>query len=303
MPKISVIIPNYNHAPFLRQRIDSVLSQTFQDFELIILDDNSTDNSKEIIEGYRGNARVAHIAYNETNSGSTFLQWEKGLMLAGGELVWIAESDDVMENTFLEKAVLAFTNNVSLGLFQCASRWIDEKGVVHDFDAVEDASRGYKGRDFILQKMIRGNHIYNASAVVFKKSLVSLPLSKNITRLTYCGDWIFWIKILQQSELFYLNENLNSFRTHAHNVSGGAKKKGLLFLEGIKVYGFIKKCYPESFGFFDKNDRTWAFRFASEKYSLKTNLQFIKNAINAGTLVPLYMIWFKIKFLFKPLNV
>jgi glycosyltransferase involved in cell wall biosynthesis len=79
-PKIlvSVIIPNYNHSLYLKQRIDSVLNQTFQDFELIILDDCSSDSSKEIIEQYRQNPKVSQIIFNQINSGSVFKQWAEG---------------------------------------------------------------------------------------------------------------------------------------------------------------------------------------------------------------------------------
>ena len=64
-PLVSVIIPSYNHEKFLKERIDSVLNQTFQDFELIILDDLSPDNSREIIESYRAHPKVSHIIFNE----------------------------------------------------------------------------------------------------------------------------------------------------------------------------------------------------------------------------------------------
>ena len=60
-PRVSVIVPNYNHAPYLRQRLDSIFNQTFQDFEVIILDDCSTDNSKEVIEEYRNRSQVSHV--------------------------------------------------------------------------------------------------------------------------------------------------------------------------------------------------------------------------------------------------
>ena len=93
-PLISIIIPNYNHALYLKQRIDSVLNQTFQDFELIILDDCSTDNSREIIERYRGNPKITQIIYNKKNSGGVFKQWIKGIEKVKGEYVWIAERDD-----------------------------------------------------------------------------------------------------------------------------------------------------------------------------------------------------------------
>lgn len=79
MLKVSVIVPNYNHALFLEQRIESILNQTFQDFEVIILDDCSTDNSKKIIEKYRTHPKVSKIIYNDVNSGNTFKQWNTGI--------------------------------------------------------------------------------------------------------------------------------------------------------------------------------------------------------------------------------
>src|SRR5690348_1753899 len=102
MPKVSVIIPNYNHAQYLNQRIDSVLKQTYSDFEVIILDDYSIDNSRDIIEQYRTNKKVSAIIYNEINSGNPFQQWDKGIQLAQGEYIWFAESDDWCELNLLE---------------------------------------------------------------------------------------------------------------------------------------------------------------------------------------------------------
>lgn len=81
-PLVSVIVPNYNHARFLEERMESVLGQTYQNIEVIILDDCSTDNSREVIEKYRNNPKVAKIVYNDANSGSPFRQWKKGMELA-----------------------------------------------------------------------------------------------------------------------------------------------------------------------------------------------------------------------------
>jgi glycosyltransferase involved in cell wall biosynthesis len=82
-PKVSIIVPNYNHARFLRQGLDSILHQTFQDFELILLDDCSMDNSRAILAEYRWDPRI-QMQFNEENSGSTFKQWNKGVKLARG---------------------------------------------------------------------------------------------------------------------------------------------------------------------------------------------------------------------------
>ena len=124
---VSVIVPNYNHAHYLDERIQSILSQTYQNFEILLLDDKSTDHSLEVINKYKHNPKVSHIIVNEENSGSPFVQWQKGLNLAKGDLIWIAESDDICDKSFLvnliphfekEEVVMAFTRSLC----------IDEKG-------------------------------------------------------------------------------------------------------------------------------------------------------------------------------
>src|SRR5215218_1678286 len=115
----SVIVPNFNHGGFLEQRIESILRQTFQDFELIILDDASTDNSMAIIEQYRNHPKVSHIIQNKTNSGSPFRQWIKGIDVALGNWIWVAESDDFADETFLQSAADAIANNPTIGLYYC----------------------------------------------------------------------------------------------------------------------------------------------------------------------------------------
>lgn len=126
--KFSVIIPNYNHAKFLKERIDSVLNQTFQDFELILLDDYSKDNSREILGSYESDSHVTHILFNEINSGSTFRQWLKGFELSKGEYIWIAESDDFADLHFLEKANEILTQSAnSISLLYYPSNIVNEK--------------------------------------------------------------------------------------------------------------------------------------------------------------------------------
>src|SRR3982074_3559077 len=93
MPKVSVVIPNYNHARFLRRRIERVLNQTFQDFDVILLDDCSTDESRSILREYAADPRV-RIEFNGKNSGNTFKQRSKGGRLARGSHICVAEDGD-----------------------------------------------------------------------------------------------------------------------------------------------------------------------------------------------------------------
>lgn len=226
-PLVSVIIPNFNHAPFLQQRIDSVLQQTFEDFEVIILDDKSTDNSKEIIESYRGHEKITHIVYNTTNSGSTFKQWEKGLKLAKGVWIWIAESDDVADLTFLRKLIENKSNES--GIVYCRSKLINEKDeliTLYNFNTMPDPdvySRFSKdfamsGKYFVRDHMLILNSIPNASAVVFKKELVKQSIFSEACKTKLLGDWLFWLSILKETNISFIHEALNSFRFHGRTV-------------------------------------------------------------------------------------
>ena len=232
MPKISVIIPNYNHAVYLKQRIDSVLNQTFQNLEVIILDDCSIDNSRAIIEEYRNNPRVSNIVYNQNNGGSAFKQWERGIELAKGELIWIAESDDFTVDFFLEKAISTLAKDNS-DLFFCQSLKVNESNdIISDYlywtkELVYfnwDKSFTIDGNTFIKETLSKKNVIINASSVLFKKSNFNFS---EIKKYKYCGDWLFWILYLHNKKLSYCPEKLNYFRWHpstTRNIDSFEKK-------------------------------------------------------------------------------
>ena len=157
---ISVIIPNYNHGAFLQQRIESVLNQTFQDFELIILDDCSTDNSKAIIETYRYHPKVSTIEYNLENTGSTFLQWKKGIELAKGEWIWIAESDDWCETTLLVELTTPAIKYSDCTLSYCQSIIIRNNEIL-TYNNENSFKELLDGRTFALENLIKENIIIN----------------------------------------------------------------------------------------------------------------------------------------------
>ena len=113
-PLVSVVVPNYNYADYLAPRIDSILRQTFSDFELLLLDDCSTDHSVSVMKKYASDPRVVAIDVNQTNTGSPFPQWMKGIKMARGKYVWIAEADDLAEPDFLSTLVAAAESHPDL---------------------------------------------------------------------------------------------------------------------------------------------------------------------------------------------
>lgn len=245
MPLVSVIVPNYNHAPYLRQRLDSIFNQTFQDFEVIILDDCSTDNSKEIIEEYRNRPQVSHIVYNETNSGSPFKQWAKGFDLAQGEYIWIAESDDWAELTFLEETTRRLkVNEVNLVFTNSYIVTANDKKI--DIPLKEDTF--LNGKSFLQKEMIFHNFILNASAVLFKKkALQSIP--KTYQTFTSSGDWLFWIEFCLIGNAFYCAKILNYNNRHGMNTTAQWGKKmssGTASSEDCIIYHYLKanSCIP-----------------------------------------------------------
>lgn len=249
---ISVIIPNYNHATYLKNRIDSVLGQSYQQIELIILDDCSPDNSREVIEQYRNHPKVSHIVYNDQNSGSTFRQWKKGLNMAKAEWVWIAESDDFAAPDFLEK--LAPLIGEKTGLVHCAAQHVSSSGefmekpppanmrMLISEKHLSELRQPYRlnGIDKIKRTLIYYNAIENASGVLVRKELALKYLDESIG-YKLCGDWLLWMNILSESGIAYIPEPLNYFRQHVNNVRTASGRSEVETKEIKKVRNSLDK--------------------------------------------------------------
>ena len=238
---VSVIIPNYNHARYLDARIQSILNQSYRDFEIIILDDCSTDNSKDVIEKYRDNEFVTHIVYNEHNSGSTFKQWENGFELAKGELVWIAESDDCCDNRFLENLVPKFDNGKVVLAFSRSMQIDDERELgMYPTQRKINVSFDMGGKKFIKEYLAKSNIIVNASSAILRKDAIK-NISKNYYTYKGCGDWLFWIYIAEQGDVCYEAKCLNYFRQHLSNTTSKIYKSGHSPKEVHHIYQYLSQ--------------------------------------------------------------
>jgi glycosyltransferase involved in cell wall biosynthesis len=225
MPKVSVIVPNYNHAGFVGRRIESILKQTYVDFELVVLDDASTDNSCEVIRGFQNEPRLRFIEC-QPNSGNTFVQWNRGVAMTGGEYVWIAESDDYAAPALLETLVSRLDRFPKAGLACCNSWIVDERGKIlgstdarfQSFDKQHWTCDSVgSGVDECRRYLAFECTIPNASAVVFRRSLYDAVGGADES-YKLCGDWAFWIDVAIASDIAFVADRLNFYRRHAQTV-------------------------------------------------------------------------------------
>lgn len=247
MPKVTVIIPNYNHARYLPQRIDSVLGQTVQDIEVILMDDCSPDESRSIIDQYAtGDPRI-RVVYNQQNSGSTFKQWNKGFGFVTGEYIWIAESDDLCEPDFLASLLPLLEADSSVVLAYCNSYNMDEHGQVDstwegfltELDAMWSRDFVADGLSLIRRFMSYRNIIPNASAVVLRASTLR-EVGRADENYRVVGDWLFWARVISRGKVAYLARPLNYFRTHANNARSKNHVTGTSLEETSRVLGAMR---------------------------------------------------------------
>jgi glycosyltransferase involved in cell wall biosynthesis len=280
MPKVSVIVPCYNHGKYLLKRIESILNQTFTDFELLLIDDCSTDNSWALMQNYANNPKVTLIHKNDINSGSPFIQWQLGIENAIGEYIWIAESDDYADVTFLEKNLLNFSKNKSVGVSFSPSIWVDSDDNVLELPIFENLPFVEKGETVIKENFTKGCFIYNASSALFEKSLVKNVDFEAIKTFKFTGDWLFWVQLIGQTSLARTAERLNYFRKHTENVSSVSSKNGLQFSEGIKVVNYIFDKYHISFLKKRKIFMAWALRVSVDtEFDHQLALKILPNEV------------------------
>jgi len=257
--KVSVVVPNYNYARYIKKRISSILEQTYPIYELIILDDASTDESvREILTAlekkglklkkkemandagtgeYIGEDPTLRIKLilNEENAGKAILQWKKGFELATGDYVWIAEADDLSSRRFLEEIMRGF-DDPEVVLSYSESRLINGCGLIvapnfrwsRDREKTRHYARNYTKEGFreIEEIMAIRCTIPNVSAVVFKRD-VKIPFFQYLddaAKFTQVGDWYFYTKVLGHGKICYIRRSLNSFRVHGGSVTDKAKK-------------------------------------------------------------------------------
>lgn len=236
--RVSVVVPNYNYAQYLVQRLGSIVGQTYPIYEIFILDDASTDNSREVIGKWVEQHREVdvHLHFNETNSGSVFKQWNTGIGHCLGDVVWIAEADDLSDPHFLETLVAGFTDEATVMAYS-QSRQISEAGdeLAPDyFDYTDDISSDWRadyvrdGASEIANALAVKNTIPNVSAVLFRRSVIESvmqELGAKLLSYRVAGDWLVYLTVLRNGQISYHSKSLNAHRRHVSSVTGAIARR------------------------------------------------------------------------------
>lgn len=233
MPKVSVIMPMYNAQAYISAAIESVLSQTFTDWEMLIVDDCSRDNSSTIVERYASQDRRITLLRLQTNQGVAAAR-NKAIMLARGKYIAFLDSDDLWLPTKLEKQInFMSTNNVSFS--HTAYKKINASGK-HLVDVIPPQQIEYK-------QLLKTNYIGCLTAIYDQDMLGKVLMPTNTKR----EDFATWLTLLKQTPCVYaLTEVLAAYRIY--DAQSSAKKMKMAqetwnIYRRIENLGLIKSSY------------------------------------------------------------
>jgi len=297
MPTVSIIVPNYNHAVFLTERLDSIFNQTFDDFEVILLDDCSQDESVQILSAYAKHPKVTHFVINEINSGSPFKQWKKGLELATGEYIWIAESDDWCEPEFLQTLTTGILKSPGSVLAYAQSASVMNNGEKLWSSTHRKREEVVVGTEYIRKYLVKGNAIFNASMAIFRKSVID-KISEDYLHYKFCGDWLFWAEVSSTGNVYINGKQLNYFRSHTADVSTKAFQSGLSYREEVSVLeSYLQKGYIRKRDFIAGMTSKYQ-KFYNEKHALDQEIASqIKQLLETHPTIIPYIRLIKVKVL------
>lgn len=248
---VTAVVPNFNHARYLAQRLDSILTQTYPLIDILVLDDCSTDESRSIIDSYvkRFPERI-RVIYNSENSGNVFRQWQKGHSQAKGDLVWICESDDFCEPTFIERAISTF-RDPSVMLSFGRTQFVNGEGEyftgldhyredseprIWDVRTVRPAAEWFRGGFGVK------NVIANVGGSLWRRFDIPNEVWEEARSFKIMGDWYLYSVIAGGGQIAYEPSAVSYFRIHGSNTSGkSAQSKPEYYKEYARLMTSLKE--------------------------------------------------------------
>lgn len=219
-PLVSVIMPTYNRAEYLKEAVESILKQTLQDFELIIIDDASTDATFDVLKSFINDSRVR--LYRELhNQGQTVLR-NKGLTFASGKFIAWADSDDICLPNRLEKQIAFLDANPDIGVCGTAIEYIGSKS----------------GRvilptnDEVIRTALLFNSTFANPTVIMRQNLFTENLLYD-ERFLFAEDYELWVRTASMTRFANLSEVLVRYRVHSQQASSQLFDKQTFYLRQI----------------------------------------------------------------------
>ena len=213
-PLVSVIIPNYNYANYVGSAVDSVLGQTYPNIEIIVIDDGSTDGSREILEGYGDRINAVF----QTNQGVSAAR-NNGVTVSRGELIAFLDADDYWLSEKIEKQVQNFAADPSLGLVHVAVDEIDTEGT-----SLRKHTEGLDG--FVSDELVMLTHrsIFGGGSGLMVPRTVFDEAGGFDTRLSTSADWDLFYQISSKFKVGFVPEVLLKYRFHHSNMHANVKE-------------------------------------------------------------------------------
>ena len=243
-PKVSIIIPTYNQAEYLKEAIESVLNQTYKNIEIIIVDDGSTDNTLEVVASFDN--KIVYI--QQRNKGASSAR-NTGIKEASGEYVAFLDSDDMWIKNKLEKQIEFIKNDPEIGLLGTGC-----------YEMINMGKMIYKkifpAKNEILQKdLIKYNPFIQSSVIVEKDVFNDIDLYDE--KFKESEDYDLWLRIAQKYKVANLPEALVTKRYYEKGLSKNKDSKQLYFALKAKKNAIKRKQYPKSYYFYIL--KSWIF--------------------------------------------
>jgi len=208
-PLVSVVLPTYNYARFLPESVGSVLSQTYAHYEVIVVDDGSTDNTKDVLNPCMQKIRYIKL---EQNKGLPIAR-NTGIRSARGEYIAFIDADDIWLPEKLQTDIEYFDKQQNAGMVYSKQVNIDEHGGVIDADVKKRLPSG----NIFIQLFSEQNFVISSSVVVRKNVFETTGLFDE--QLVNCQDWDMWLRIAFYFNVTGINKTLVKYRHNPHSLS------------------------------------------------------------------------------------
>ena len=219
MPKVSICVPVYNMADYVGLAVQSALEQSFKDFEIIVCNNASTDNTAEVLSKF-DDPRLKVIT-NETNIGM-IRNFNLTVELAEGEYIKFLEADDLLLPGCLERGVKIFGEYPEIGIVSFGRIVIDRNGA--EMARKKQPPGLVSGREILNQFYKRGNQIGTPTDVMIKRDLFMQNGMFDLDYKSYLNDFAFWLKCCATTDVYFSEDYLTEVREHTARVgSTGAR--------------------------------------------------------------------------------